>query len=98
MHHNVFARNDERNPQLRADVADFDYVNNIIYAWGYWTGRGYGVRVRNDPGEPQVSANLINNYFRTDDGDPTAGLVYGQNPGADATDGGPSSPVPQGTV
>ena len=98
MHHNVWAHNDERNPQLRADIADFDYVNNVIYAWGYWTGRGYGVRVRNDPGEPQVNANIINNYFRTDDGDPTAGLVYGENPGPDAHDGGPLTPVPQGTV
>jgi pectate lyase len=98
MHHNVWARNDERNPQLRADDADIDYVNNVIYAWGYWTGRGYGVRIRNEPGEPQVHANIINNYFQTYDGDPTAGLVYGNNPGQDSTDGGPLTPVPQGTV
>ena len=44
MHHNVWARNDERNPQLRADVADFDYVNNVIYDWGFWTEFGYGIR------------------------------------------------------
>lgn len=98
MHHNVWAHNDERNPQLRADVADFDYVNNIIYAWGYWTGFGYGVRVRNEPGEPKVSANIVNNCFNAGAGDPTAGLVYGDQPGADLTDGGPLPPVPQGTV
>jgi pectate lyase len=99
MHHNVWARNGERNPQLRADVADFDYVNNIIYDWGYWTGYGYGVRIKNDPGEPQVAANIVNNYFKAAaNGDPTAGLIYGQIDGPDATDGGPLPPVTQGTV
>lgn len=98
MHHNVWARNDERNPQLRADVADFDYVNNIVYDWGYWEWRGYGVRIRNEPGEPQVHANIINNYFRSGEWDPTSGLVYGEQDGPDVTDGGPLTPVPQGTV
>jgi pectate lyase len=98
MHHNVWARNDERNPQLRADVADFDYVNNIIYDWGYWTHYGYGIRIKNDPGEPHVSVNFINNYFKPVHGDPTAALLYGLNDGADTNDGGPLIPVPQGTV
>ena len=26
MHHNVYAKNGERNPQIRADVRDLDYV------------------------------------------------------------------------
>jgi pectate lyase len=98
MHHNVWARNDERNPQLRADVADFDYVNNIIYDWGYWTKYGYGIRVKNEPGEPHVNANFINNYFKPVHGDPTAGLTYGLINGLDANDGGPVTAVPQGTV
>jgi len=98
MHHNVWARNDERNPQLRADVADFDYVNNVIYDWGHWTGYGYGIRIKNDPGEPHVSGNFVNNYFKPVHGDPTAALLYGLNDGADANDGGPTNPVPQGTV
>jgi pectate lyase len=98
MHHNVWARNDERNPQLRADVADFDYVNNVIYDWGYWTRFGYGVRIRNEPGEPQVQANIINNYFKSVHGDPASGLVYGATNGPDSLDGGPTNPVPQGTV
>jgi pectate lyase len=98
MHHNVWARNDERNPQLRADVADFDYVNNVVYDWGYWTKFGYGIRIKNEPGEPQVHANIINNYFKSVHGDANAGLLYGQIDGPDATDGGPLTPVPQGTV
>jgi len=99
MHHNVWARNDERNPQLRADVADFDYVNNVVYDWGYWSGWGYGIRIKNDPGEPQVQANIINNYFKpVHTKDPTAALEYGLADGPDANDGGPLAPVPQGTV
>jgi len=99
MHHNLWARNDERNPQFRADDADIDYVNNIIYDWGYWSGWGYGVRIKNDPGEPQVQANIVNNYFKpVHTKDPTSALIYGLGDGPDATDGGPLTPVPQGTV
>ena len=63
MHKNVFARNGERNPQIRADVADFDYRNNIVYDWGFGLRSGYGVRIRNDAGEPKVNGNFVNNYF-----------------------------------
>lgn len=99
MHHNVWARNDERNPQLRADVADFDYVNNIIYDWGYWTGWGYGIHIKNEPGEPQVNGNFINNYFKpVHTKDTNSAMVYGLIDGPDANDGGPITPVPQGTV
>ncbi len=98
MHHNVWARNNERNPQLRADIADFDYVNNIIYDWGYWEGRGYGVRIRNDDGEPKVDGNFVNNYFLAGAVYPAWALVYGAQPGADQTDGGPLATPAQGVV
>ncbi len=93
MHHNVWARNGERNPQLRADVADFDYVNNIIYDW-----TDYGIRIRNEPTEPKVNADFINNYFSAAHGDPKQALIFGEAPGPDATETGPLIPVPQGTV
>jgi pectate lyase len=93
MHHNVWAHNDERSPQLRAGVADFDYVNNIVYDWD-----NYGVRIRNELGEPKVDANIINNYFRTGEGDPAGGLIFGEHPGPDLTEFGPLIPAPQGTV
>ena len=98
MHHNVWARNGERNPQLRADVADFDYVNNIIYDWGYGVGGGYGVRIKNDVNEPKVNGNFVNNYFLAGAVTPAWGLVYGTKPGPDADDGGPAKTPPQGTV
>jgi pectate lyase len=98
MHHNVFARNGERNPQLRADVADFDYVNNIVYAWGHGLAHGYGIRVRNDRNEPKVNANFVNNYFLPGPVAPGWALVYGGVPGPDADDAGPAGTPAQGTV
>jgi pectate lyase len=98
LHHNVYARNNERNPQIRADVRDLDYVNNVVYAWGNFEPvSGYGVRIRNDPGEPLVNANLIANYFLPTSR-PQAALIYGADPGADGDDGGPNGAPPQGTV
>jgi hypothetical protein len=38
-------------------------VNNVIYDWGRYTGFGYGLRVRDDAGETEVNANVVNNYF-----------------------------------
>jgi pectate lyase len=93
MHHNVWAHNDERSPQLRADTADFDYINNIVYDWD-----NYGVRVRNEIGEPKVNANIVNNYFRTGEGDPAGGLIFGEHPGPDQTEFGPLIPALQGTL
>lgn len=98
VHHNVYAKNGERNPQIRADVRSFDFVNNIIYDWGYFGGGGYGIRIRNDAGWPKVHANLVNNYLIPKTSSPGWALVYGTSPGADSTDEGPASSIPQGTV
>jgi pectate lyase len=102
MHHNVYALNSERNPQLRADVRTYDYVNNVVYGWGSKPksnpNAGYGVRVRNEPDEPKVEGlNVVNNAFVVLPNLRTAwGLVYGDKPGPDIQDGGPAQPVPQG--
>jgi len=99
MHHNVYAKNGERNPQLRADVRGLDYVNNVVYDWGYFgEGSGYGVRIRSVAGEPTVNANIVANAFVPTSRRTAWGLVYGVSPGADRDDGGPASPPPQGTV
>lgn len=98
MHHNVYAQNNERNPQIRADVAEFDYVNNVVYDWGYFIGWGFGIRIVNHAGEPKVSGNFINNYFLPGDADPAWALVYGSQPGADLADGGPGGTPAQGTL
>ena len=62
--HNVYSRNIERNPQIRADVRELDYVNNIVHDWGvHDPASGYGIRIRNDGDEPPVQANFIRNVF-----------------------------------
>jgi pectate lyase len=99
IHHNVYAKNGERNPQIRADVRDLDFVNNVVYDWGYFGGWGYGIRIRNAPGEPKVNGNFVNNLLIPTTVSPGLGLVYGIRPGPDPADGGPSGPPPpQGTV
>lgn len=98
MHHNVYAKNGERNPQIRADVRSLDYVNNIVYDWGFFGGWGYGIRIRNDAGEPKVNGNFVNNALIPRGMMPEWALVYGTDPGPDSTDGGPNGSPPQGTV
>jgi hypothetical protein len=93
MHHNVYARNGERNPQLRGRLRDFDYVNNVVAFWGAFASSksGYGVRIRGGAGEGRIQANIVNNVFI-----PAKrrferwALVYGDQPGP-ADDGGPGA-------
>jgi unsaturated rhamnogalacturonyl hydrolase len=100
IHHNVYARNNERNPQLRADVRNLDYVNNIVYDWGYWDDKyGYGIRLKNKwrPGEPKVTINIVNNLFIATR-KPAWALVYGKDAGSEENDQGPDQVLPQGKV
>ncbi len=92
-HHNVYARSTQRNPQLRGWIRRFDYVNNVVYGWDH-----YGMRVKNEPGERSVNANIINNVFCPADVRQEAALIYGWDPGPDYADRGPDEDLPQGTV
>lgn len=82
MHHNVFARNNERNPQIRGNVEDFDYVNNIVYNWGRFANAGYGVRIREVGGTYPTNMNFVNNIFLSNNR-PEWALLYGDNPGTE---------------
>lgn len=78
-HHNVFTRGGERHPQVKGDVAPFDYVNNVVYVnagdvTNYPDGTPvspYGLRVWNSTraGSPadgswgNVSINVVANAF-----------------------------------
>ena len=100
IHHNIYARNNERNPQLRADTRTVDYVNNIVYDWAYWDEMyGYGIRIKNKwrPGEPKVTMNVVNNVF-IPTRRPEWALVYGKDAGREENDDGPNQVLPQGTV
>ena len=84
-HHNVYAYNHERNPQIRGAVTDFDYVNNVVFNWQRFGG-GYGVRLREINGTYPSGLNFVNNFFSSVNV-PEAALVYGDTPGMD--DDGP---------
>lgn len=75
LHHNVFTKNEERNPQLIAWTTDFDMRNNIVHDW-----RWYGMRIRSAEGGNRgihnVDANIVNNLFLPGDGQPSTALVY----------------------
>jgi hypothetical protein len=59
---NAYAKNPERNPQLRADIRDLDFRNNVVYGWSTG-GFGYGTRIRAESGEPPVNGNFVNNAY-----------------------------------
>ncbi len=61
-HHNVYARNHERSPYLRGFTEEVDFVNNVVYNWGYWEGYGYGLRITGVNGTPD-KINIVNNFF-----------------------------------
>jgi pectate lyase-like protein len=72
IHHNVFARNTERNPQVRQQVETLDFVNNVVFFWGQEPGVwGYGMRIYDHDadassdygGDGLVDANCVGNVF-----------------------------------
>ncbi len=63
IHHNVFARNNERQIRIRHASTDVDLVNNVVYGWGWFEGGGYGLGIQLDPGETNPSLNVIANVF-----------------------------------
>lgn len=92
LHHNVFAKNTERSPQLRHQVEVLDFVNNIVYEWGVPASWGYGLRIAShDPdrdlnpgdeeaafgGDGYIDMNIIGNMFIAGDTpNPSQGILY----------------------
>ena len=93
IHHNVFTRNGERNPQIKGDVRTLDFVNNVLYlndVPAYPDGSStspYGTRIFScgagcdSPGN--VVANLVNNAYI----DPTAAIELLTGPGGGSNAG-----------
>ena len=97
LHHNAWIGNAVHNPQLRGDVRDFDFVNNVIADWSGDDIGGMGLYIRAEQGEPVVSANVVANHFSAAVR-PEWGIVYGLRPGPTDDDGGPLAPASQGEV
>lgn len=62
VHHNVFAKNNERQIRLKDD-SRVDYVNNVVYGWGWYGSGGKGLNI-DTSGTPDPTINVVNNYFR----------------------------------
>ena len=78
LHHNLWARNVERSPQIRHQVETLEFVNNIVFEWGVPSNWGYGMRITShDPeqrlnpsdeearftGDGLIDMNIIGNIF-----------------------------------
>jgi pectate lyase len=57
IHHNLFAHNDGRNPEVAPSYGTADIVNNVLYNPGVRM-----IEVRDDHATPH--ANVVGNYFR----------------------------------
>lgn len=68
IHHNVFARNNERQIRIRHSSAQIDYVNNVVWGWGFFEGGAAGLHVAYDEGEVNPSLNVVGNVFHFVDG------------------------------
>jgi hypothetical protein len=90
---NVFARSCERNPQLRGWIEDLELVNNLVYDW-----ESYGMRIKNQPGEKPINANVVNNVFLPGRGRANSAILYGWDPGPDNADRAKAADFPQETV
>ncbi|RME57409.1 MAG: hypothetical protein D6780_08460, partial [Candidatus Dadabacteria bacterium] len=110
IHHNVWAKNNERNPQVRYQNDLIDYVNNVVYHWSTH-GWGYGLRVRSiqqsNYGNGISNLNIVNNYFLPAPGRyPANAIIYGNVAGNSDDEGSgdhancndPANPIPDSTL
>jgi pectate lyase len=66
LHHNVFARNNERQIRMRHHNDLIDFVNNVIYGWGWLSGGGAGLDIATNVGvsnDEFPKLNVENNYY-----------------------------------
>ncbi len=87
-HHNLYYRNHERNPQVRGNVWDANFEQNISHRWDGWGfpgGYGMRLRCRNDACPQRV--NVIENHWAGGSDSPDAALILGDAVGPE--DDGP---------
>ncbi len=62
-HHNLFARNNERQIRIRHAAADVEFVSNLVYGWGVMDWGGSGLHIAYDAGETNPSLAIVGNIF-----------------------------------
>jgi pectate lyase len=64
VHHNVFAGNNERQIKTNHRNEVIDYVNNVVYGWGWMVPTGTGLDLdAQGYTSTHPTANVMNNYF-----------------------------------
>jgi len=58
---NVYAQLNERQPRVRHNTLQLDFVNNVIYGWGWIEGGAAGFHIAAGVGTP--TANVENNIY-----------------------------------
>jgi hypothetical protein len=58
---NVYARLNERQPRIRYNTRQLDFVGNVIYGWGWFEGGAAGMNI--DVGTGTPSANIEQNIY-----------------------------------
>jgi pectate lyase len=58
---NVYARLNERQPRIRYNTRQVDFVGNVIYGWGWYEGGASGMHI--DVGTGTPSANVEQNAY-----------------------------------
>ena len=87
MHHNVYAKNSERQPKIKSKTTMVDLVNNVVYGWSWIEGGGKGLQLEppDNPGlaNPNIypSANIIGNVYHNAYGVDYWGLKRTNSPG-----------------
>lgn len=62
-HHNVFAKNNERQIRVRHANRDIEFINNLVFGWGWQDWGGSGLDIAYDTGEENPSLSVIGNIF-----------------------------------
>lgn len=63
-HHNIFVKNNERQIRLRHANRDIEFINNLVFGWGWQDWGGSGLHIAYDAGEENPGIVVIGNIFR----------------------------------
>ncbi len=63
VYRNVYAHNNERQPKIRYTTTRVDYVNNVVYGWGWIEGGATGLYIRTGGSQYTPSGNIENNIY-----------------------------------
>ena len=58
---NVYARLNERQPRIRYNTQQLDFIGNVIYGWGWYEGGAAGMNI--DAGAGVPTANVEQNIY-----------------------------------